>query len=173
MNLTPEESVKFDLITSWKIEWLKNRTAECGAQARCISYKREDEIVLKSITKKLGNLWGVCPSSKIIKLTSKDHGIQEIISHYPFKVYFDIDKTDFQDQDRQYLNQMLEIIKRYFPDARFAVSGSVAEVNGKYKSSYHVILTNYIIHTNEELACLRCLVQYLNEEHDKGFGKAV
>jgi hypothetical protein len=42
----------------------------------------------------------VCPSSKIIKLTSKDHGIQEIISHYPFKVYFDIDKTDFQDQDR-------------------------------------------------------------------------
>jgi hypothetical protein len=78
-----------------KINWFKNDTKECGAQAECFKHRLENQISIKSETKKNGKLWGNVYPQQLLNLIEKNHGIYELLYTFPQKVYFDIDcKTD-------------------------------------------------------------------------------
>ena len=173
LTVSEDEKQLYKLVVSWKTNWLKNLTDNGGAQRKCISIKSDNDIVIKTSTKKFGNLWSVIQPEQLIKLTAKDHGIYEVISSFPHKVFFDIDRLDMNDVSLDYLKQMLATIQKYFPDADFAVSGSVGKVKDKDKSSYHVVINNYVISNKDEFVYLRTLVQYLHQNLDIGFDQAV
>jgi hypothetical protein len=51
----------------------------------------QNNIILNSVTKKLGRMWTDTTPDNLLKLTQKDYGLYEVISFFPHKVYFDID----------------------------------------------------------------------------------
>ena len=57
---------KHDEVNAWKINWLKNVSNDGGAMAEVIRYKKPDEIVLKSWTKRYGSMWGSTDINKWI-----------------------------------------------------------------------------------------------------------
>ena len=83
---------KHDEVNAWKINWLKNVSNDGGAMAEVIRYKKPDEIVLKSWTKKYGSMWGSTDIHNMDKLTKSNKGLYEVLTTYPQKKYFDIDK---------------------------------------------------------------------------------
>ena len=112
--------------------------------------------------------WGY--ERKIIELRKRlknDNGLYEVIS-LPCKVYFDIDIKPGDDLDvkkfkqNDYLDQFKNNINEYFPNAEYAISGSVHQS----KISYHVILTNYIIKDERYLNQFKHFVKnYLIKDH--------
>jgi len=81
----------------------------------------------------------------MIKLISKNHGIYEIIRpDAKRKVYFDVDWKDGENDCS--LDTIKNKILEKFPDALFAVSGSITEV----KTSYHIVLLNYHFNSQED-----------------------
>ena len=60
--------------------------------AEVIRYKKPDEIVLKFWTKKYGSMWGSTNINNMDKLIKSNKGLYEVLTTYPQKIYFDIDK---------------------------------------------------------------------------------
>ena len=115
---------KHDEVNAWKINWLKNVSNDGGAMAEVIRYKKPDEIVLKSWTKKYGSMWGSTNINNMDKLIKSNKGLYEVLTTYPQKIYVDIDKKDYDDSinNYDYLKTLKGIIYEYFPDPDMAVS---------------------------------------------------
>ena len=154
--------------------WLQNKRGMSGAQAVVISQKKQNQIILKSWTKRYGALWTCCSPKQGRELLNSNKGIYEILTNYPQKVYFDIDREDLNDETAEYLNDLLlPTINKYFPNADFAISGSVSRVDNTYKTSYHIVLTNYMLSNETEKYLLKTLVGYLRVNVDVGFDTRV
>lgn len=156
-------------IQRWKTEWNANDDNNGGAMAETITKCGHGEVVLMSQFKKLARLYASVSPINLIKLLDTNKGIYECLSHYPRKVYFDIDckKKDIGDSEfakyfdhhKEYLQGCCDIIGDAFVGAEHAVSGSITD----YAISYHITLTNYCIHNKEQLDMMKHIVREMRK----------
>ena len=168
------DKTKFQTINVFKLVWLKNITKNGGAQQQLLDQIQPGEIVIKSVTKKHGQIWAIIPKIKLISLASSNHGIYEILIAYPRKVYFDIDKIIDQettDECKIYLEHIINKLNEYFINAKYSISGSWDNVEPtKWKISFHIVINNYIIINNPtEFTLLKEFVKYLKINFDDAF----
>jgi hypothetical protein len=79
-------------VTLWKREFFKNDDDNGGALHKALEHcKPTDQIVIHSQTQKYGRFWGCVEPSFFLKLLEINRGLYEVITHFPHKVYFDID----------------------------------------------------------------------------------
>lgn len=147
----------------WKVEFYKNDDENGGAMAEAIKQCPANNIVIHSQTKKNGRVWGYTEPTKFLSLLEKNYGLYEVITQFPHKVYFDIDKKG--ESTNEYLVNIKNIILEYFPEAEMAISGSIKET----KTSYHIVLQNYTIHNEDERQHMKHLVKYICEHVDESF----
>ena len=147
----------------WKTEFFKNDDANGGSMMKAIEVCSCEQIVIHSQTKKNGRMWGCVKPEYFLKLMETNCGLYEVITKFPHKVYFDIDKKGTAESG--YLESIKRVILQYFPDAQMAISGSIKET----KTSYHIVLQNYVIHNEEERDLMKHLVKYMCENHDDSF----
>ena len=147
-------------ITILKMKSFKNDDDKMGAMAEAIKQKSSNEIVVHTQTKRFGRSWCISTPEKFIDIIDKNYGFYEVITSYPHKVYFDIDKNAVPSST--FLVDIKKHILSYFPDAKMAISGSVTDI----KTSYHIVLENYIIHNPEERIYVKNIVKYLNTVED-------
>ena len=148
-------------ITEWKTTFFKNVTKEGGAMNYAIKQAPKDNIIIHSQTVKSGRMWGFTTPLKFLKLIEKNKGLYEVITQFPHKLYFDIDGDDKCPD----LETIKNIITRFFPDAKMAVSGSKTET----KISYHIIVSNYHIHNEEERTYIKTIVKHINTTVNDAF----
>jgi len=158
----------FKLQKAYGINWLKNNTSDGGAQKMVIESCRPDNIVISSHTKKYGRMWADVSMEELKKIVEKDICLFEIIYKPKSKVYFDVDKINTE-EDQNYLNKITTKINELFPNPDMAISGSIL----KTKYSYHIILNNYVINSNDEKQKLINIVKYLKNNFDDGFDDVV
>jgi hypothetical protein len=151
---------------AWKMSWYKNNDENGGSQNECIGKLKNDEVVVKSQTAKNGSLWGCVEPNNFLQLIQSNKGLYEVITKYPHKVYFDIDrKGEYSAEEfNNYKQSVKEIILKYFPNAELAVSGSNFN-----KASLHIILNNYLIQNEEERLLVKSVAKYINENIDDAF----
>ena len=149
------------------VNWLKNQTKEGGAMEEVLKTKKEDDIAFNIISKKFGRMWGSCDNTTALKLIEKNSGLNEILHKFPMKVYFYIDKTENLKADD--ITTYKNIILKYIPDAKMAISGS--ETNEKH--SYHITLTNYVFNDMIERDDFKIFVKEYLFEEDNGFDTKV
>jgi hypothetical protein len=150
-------------IKLWKLDFYKNDDANGGAMAEAIKHCPANNIVIHTQTKKNGRAWGYIEPTKFLALLEKNHGLYEVITQFPHKVYFDIDKKG--ETSGEYLDNIKKIVLEYFPNAEMAISGSIKET----KTSYHITLQNYVIHNEEERQYMKHLVKYICAHEDDSF----
>lgn len=153
------------LLTSWNTQFYKNITKNGGAMAAAIKNKKSQDINIHSQTEKYGRVWGYCSPERLLTLIEKNHGIYEIITNYPHKVYFDIDKKNDGCIPTEYLVSVKNIILDLFPNADMGISGSIK----KDKISYHIILNNYMILNKDQTFIIKELVKYIASNIDSAF----
>ena len=158
-------------VQRWKTEWEANDDSNGGAMAAAIAKCPHDSVVIMSQYKKLPRYYAAVKPTHLIKLLDSNKGIYECLSHYPRKVYFDIDckKKDVGDeefakcfnhgQSQKYLEDCLTVIGDVFAGAEVAVSGSITD----YAISYHITLTNYLIHNKEQLDMMKHIVREIRK----------
>lgn len=152
----------FTTVKAWKVDFLKNATAEGGAMNEAIKNKKGGEIVIHSHTNKHGRMWASTTPENYLKMIEKNKGLYEVITRYPFKVHFDIDK---EGKDEKHLEKIKKIIKEKFPFAEMAISGSITDA----KTSFHIVLNNYIIEDEEQRELLKQVVKQMHEKHCESF----
>lgn len=124
-----------------------------GSQEVLIKKMQTNERLFKIVHSKHGHGWTLLKEDNIIDLIENNNSfICEILSSYPKKVYFDI---DCDEPDKLQLDDVIEIIQKYFGDVEIAISGSEEAT----KKSYHIILPNMIIKDINELIELKELVK--------------
>lgn len=142
------------------INWLQNK----GSQELILEEKNESNIIIKSVTYQHSHMWScITPKSFLKKIIEVNAGFHEVLTTFPFKVYFDIDKKN--NTDKNFREKILNKINSLFPDADMAVSGSITTE----KDSYHITLNNYTIDNEEERDYIKSLVKYLFETYDDSF----
>jgi hypothetical protein len=151
------------IVKHWKINFYKNDDLNGGAMNEAIAHCPENHIVIHSQTKKNGRLWGSIEPNSFLNLIEKNYGLYEVITKFPHKVYFDIDKKGISNDE--YLQSIKNIILQFFPNAEMAISGSIKET----KTSYHIILQNYVIHDQNEREHIKHLVKHITENIDESF----
>ena len=84
----------------------------------------------------------VAPLFDIVFAKTNINLFEQIRKDDPRKMYFDVD--NYGDTDASVLEKTKEIITRHFGEHPMAISGSVRwlEDKGKYKHSYHIVLTD-------------------------------
>jgi hypothetical protein len=148
----------------WKTHFFKNISENGGAMSEAIStHDKAKDIIIHSDTQKHGRIWGYTQPLKLLELIKANKGIYEVITAYPHKLYFDIDKKG--DVKETFLNDIKETINKYFPNADLAVSGSITPE----KVSYHIISNNYTIHNAEEREYVKQIIKHLCENVDDSF----
>jgi len=148
----------------------KNDNAHGGAQAEAIKNCPVDSVGVGIIHPKFGRKWGYAKPEQLLRLLKKNNGVYEMISKYPYQVYFDIDKkVPPEEAGLLFLMSIKEWLSKYFPDAEYAVSGSVTQE----RTSFHITLNNYIIHNDEERHQLKMITKYLGENADSCFDDSV
>jgi hypothetical protein len=147
-------------ITLWKQTFYKNDDANGGAMKHAIAKAELGTVIAHTQTKKTGRAWGAIQPTKFIDLACKNHGLYEVITSFPHKVYFDIDKHC--KAEPEFLEKIKAIITEYFDNPVFAISGSYTET----KTSFHIILSNYLIHNEEDRAYMKHLCKYLMQRDD-------
>ena len=155
--------MNFKLEKFQKLHWLKNASENGGAMKMVIDSVTKNNIILNSVTKKFGRMWTDTTPENLLQLTQKDNGIYEVICFFPHKVYFDIDYKG--PHDKNLLNVLKDGINEIFIDAEFAISGSVTD----NKTSYHIILSNYIINNENDRQIMKGITRYLNENVSNSF----
>ena len=151
---------KIKNITYKNLSFNKNISSKGGALYKCIDEKEDQKNIIHIDNKNSGKLWGQATEGEILKLIEKNIGLYEVITHYPCKVYFDIDG----DKNAS-LVEIKAIINKYFTNCLMSISGYEIE----NKNSYHIILNNYIINNVDELQHLKVIVKYfysLNSNFD-------
>ena len=155
--------IKYNVVKYLKLDFLKNKTEDGGAQNAVLSSLKPTERPIHIHSSKYGRMWANAEPERILKLIEKNIGLYEVLNSYPLKVYFDIDKvSDLTPND---LTKYKEIIKKYIPDAEMAISGS--ETTEKH--SYHITLNNYIINNDIERENLKLFVKDILFNEDNGF----
>jgi len=148
----------------WKTPFFKNISENGGAMAEAINtHDKANDIIIHSDTQKHGRIWGYTQPLKLLELIKGNKGIYEVITAYPHKLYFDIDKKG--DVSETFLNDIKEVINKFFPNADLAVSGSITPE----KVSYHIISNNYTIHNSEEREYVKQIIKHLCETVDDSF----
>jgi len=147
-------------VNIWKTTFYKNDDNKGGAMDLAIKECPPNNIVIHSQTKKEGRMWGFTEPIKFLKLLEKNCGLYEVITQFPHKMYFDIDKDGLQDST--YLEHIKAIITEYFPNAEMAISGSYTDK----KTSFHIVLQNYVIHNEDERKHIKHLVKYMQTKDD-------
>ena len=155
--------MNFNIQKFQKLYWLKNASENGGAMKMVIDSVTPNNIILNSVTKKLGRLWTDTTPENLLQLTTKDNGIYEVLSFFPHKVYFDIDYKG--KHDTNLLKILKDGINEIFIDAEFAISGSITDA----KTSYHIILSNYIISNENDRQIMKGITRYLNENVSTSF----
>jgi hypothetical protein len=155
--------MNFNIQKFQKLYWLKNASENGGAMKMVIDSVTPNNIILNSVTKKLGRLWTDTTPENLLQLTSKDNGIYEDLSFSPHKVHFDIDYKG--NHDTNLLKCLKDGINEIFIDAEFAISGSITDA----KTSYHIILSNYIISNENDRQIMKGITRYLNENISTSF----
>ena len=144
-------------LTIWKTPFFKNISDKGGAMNEAIKESNpQTDIVILSDTQKNGRAWGYTQPLKLLELIKNNKGIYEVITKYPHKLYFDIDKTG--DVKDSFLNDVKDIINKYFPNAELAISGSITPE----KVSYHIIVNNYTIHNQEEREYVKQIIKHIS-----------
>ena len=145
--------------TFQKRPWFKNDDANGGAMKQAINDCPADHRVVKSWTTKHGQMWSHMSPEALVKQIEKNHGIYEVITQFPHKLYFDIDRhLDGSETDTAtYLDDCLRNIKTFFPVGEWAVSGSITPE----KQSYHIISDSYVIHNKDERDIVKIIVKKL------------
>lgn len=136
------------------IDWLKN----AGSQDELLPYKLDSQIMVHSSGKK-GMLWALIQPEQLLKLLKKDYAVYEVISHFPHKVYFDIDLPELNSEPDLFLDAIKQIITEFFPMADMAISGSITE----RKTSYHIVLQNYLIRTKDDRNTVKGIVKLMSD----------
>jgi hypothetical protein len=150
----------------WKTQFFKNITDQGGAMQRAIddANKQPGMLVIHSHTQKYGRAWGYTDADQFVRLMGENRGLYEVLSGYPKKMYFDVDKKHDTDSEsltpEEFLNQTKEHIRSVFPDAQMAVSGSYTET----KWSLHLILSNYQIANEGELEVAKRIVKHMYDK---------
>lgn len=147
----------------WKIDFFKNSDENGGAMNEAIKQCKSEQIVIHSQTQKNGRMWGCVEPSKFLKLMETNCGLYEVITQFPHKVYFDIDRAGTS--VLEYLEEVKQTINQFFPNAEMAISGSIKET----KTSYHIILQNYVIHDETERQYMKCIVRHISNHIDGNF----
>jgi hypothetical protein len=114
-----------------------------------------NETTINLHTKKEGRAWAAVMNAALLRLIEKNNGIYEVITHFPHKVYFDIDADTPIG-----LSSILMKIESFFPNAQMAISGSI----NPEKTSYHIILQNYIIRDETERQKTKVIVKQFHED---------
>ena len=131
----------------------------CNApQKICLREQKKDEKIMKYCYENRHG-WTLVKEKDLIEMVKSNNAFfMEILNQYPKKAYFDIDGKD---PNKLSLKIVKEIINKYFPDAKMAISGSETDE----KKSYHIILPEYILEDNNDLLLMRKLVKliHLNE----------
>jgi len=135
------------------IDWLKN----AGSQDELLPYKLDTQIMVHSSGRK-GMLWALIQPDQLLKLLEKDYAIYEVISHFPHKVYFDIDLPELNLEPDIFLDAIKQIITEFFPMAEMAISGSITE----RKTSYHIVLQNYLVRTQDDRNTVKSIVTLMS-----------
>ncbi len=152
-----------------KNTFFKNDNDKGGALAQSIKECPEGNITIKHHSNKNGQAWGFTTPDKYLDMISKNNNLYEMITKYPFKVYFDVDVKDTNDlaklqtkeQQEHFFNKTLTIITDFFVDADIAVSGSIYPD----KISYHFVLNNYMIYNDTDKINLKAFVQLNKHNH--------
>jgi hypothetical protein len=139
--------------------WLKNDTTEGGAQAQAIRDLPPTHMAVHSLTTKNGRMWSAMSAEDYLKLLNKNNGHYEIITRFPHKLYFDIDKKG---RDDELLPLVIKELSVYFPQADWAVSGSINEI----KTSYHLVAQNYMICSEDDRTAIRTVATLLKAAND-------
>jgi hypothetical protein len=144
-----------------KSKFFKNVSAQGGAQAHAIKTCPKDHLVVSRQNDKHPKLWGFMTPANYLDALDKNHNLFEIITSYPHKVYFDIDRAE-SDNFPEFLETIKKQILSFFPEALIALSGSN---NGK--ASVHAVLQNYMIFNETQRNYVRQIAS------DCGFDTAV
>lgn len=156
-------------IKVWKVDFFKNDDENGGAMTEAIKHCTNEQIVIHSQTKKNGRMWGHVKPEYFINMLQTNYGLYEVITKFPYKVYFDIDaKVDKLHNDEEFKNWIdgtLVHLEPFFPNAEYAISGS----NTETKISLHIVLQNYIIHNEDERQHIKHLTKYIHEQIDLTF----
>ena len=148
----------------WGVTWFKNASDQGGAQRFAINYRSGDEVVVHSQTKKNGRMWGCVSPEKLIELVQSDHGIYEVLTHFPQKVYFDLDKAG---RHPEYQAWAEEQIVRILPNAELATAGSITDE----KTSVHVVVQNYTISSETDRKAMFLIADALDGFDEKVYTK--
>ena len=156
-------NTNFKTIKFLKKNWLKNITDSGGAQNEVIKNKASTDLIIHCQHQDHGRMWCCMTEDELLENTKKNNGLYEVITEYPHKVYFDIDKDEKTDD--VYLTKITDKINELFPDSNMAISGSVTED----KTSYHIILNHYFIDSEQERNQMKYITKYLYYNFDDGF----
>lgn len=146
----------------------KNDTSTGGAMVAAINDCPAEHIVVHTQNKRTGRTWGHMNSDNLLKALEKNNGIYEVLSKFPYKVYFDIDKKntiDNPDDAPTFLNNIKQYIEDVLPNGDMAISGSVTDT----KISYHIVLNNYIINSMDDLMTVKAIAIRLFDTVDASF----
>jgi len=160
------DNTKIKSIILWKTTFYKNISKDGGALKYTISKCLSRDIVIHSETQKNGRVWGHTTPLKYLDLLNTNKGLYEVITNYPHKLYFDIDKKiDADTNTETFLTEIKNTILKYFPMCEFAISGSITDT----KISYHIISNNYIIENEQQRNIIKYTIKYINENDNKAF----
>ena len=84
--------MEFKTVTTLKTNWLKNATENGGAFKMVLDSKEPGNVIVNLVNDRFGRMWTDVNNDTLLKLVEKDNGIYEVITNYPHKLYFDIDK---------------------------------------------------------------------------------
>lgn len=167
-ELSSEETPVFRTFKLYNIEWVGNASENGGAQNKVLSEREPNQITIHSAAQ-YGRIWTNVTPIQLLTLIHHDINLMEVISLYPHKVYFDVDKKPDDTPADVYLSKILSSINNIFPDADIAVSGSITSE----KLSYHICLHNYLIQDEVEKEKLKQIAGWLYDNVSEGFDKSV
>lgn len=176
----------FKKLTAHKQEWLKNNSKHMGAQnevIRILANKEADNelklVIVNLNSQKHGRAWAYMNDMDLLALIKKDLGIYEVIRYsgdkVKCKVYFDVDKYSSEPINGiEFLQATKNHILVYFPNAIMAISGSTNiynETKKLYKTSYHIVVNNYLIKNSTDNEILRCITLHINKKESSCGGE--
>ncbi len=123
-----------------------------------------DEVVITSQTQKHGRMWAAVKADKLLELLASNHGINEVLTTFPHKVFFDLDKKG---RHPEYLEWAVDQIEQLLPGAQLAVSGSITDE----KTSFHATVQNYAISNIADQKAMHLIAERLDGFDEKVYTK--
>ena len=154
-------------LKKYKINFYKNGKSGTGAQALAIQNRKEDEIVVKSWLVN-GQLWGCTTPDQFLTLLADNKGLYEMLTQYPYKVFFDIDNKNDNVNFEAFTSHIKEIVEEHFPGAEMAISGS----HHPTKTSLHIVVNNYLVRNEKDRDALKSIVKVMHSR-DSSFDPCV